>query len=372
MNFFYWFWAFCIVAGILYSALIIWFLNGWRNIPFFKRKNNIYKTKISVIVPFYNEQKNIENCINGLIYQDIKTTELEIILIDDKSTDKSADITKKYAEQYHRIKYILNTGHKGKKHALLKGISESKGDLIITTDADCSYNKHWLANIVEYYETYNPNMITGAVKLQTNKSLFQQFQQIEFISLVATGAGAVGINHPVMCNGANLAFKKNVFSELKDPYNIKYESGDDVFLLHNFKNIDAEKIHFLKNKESIVVTQASSGIKQFFKQRFRWVSKATGYTDSDTKFTGLIVFLSTLLWITGLFLIPYKIDFWQPTLFLFSIRIIINILFLNNISGFFSTKIPNLLIPVFEIFYGIYVSTTIFHLFFNKKTGKTE
>jgi glycosyltransferase involved in cell wall biosynthesis len=367
MNFFYWFWAFCIVAGILYSALIIWFLNGWLHIPVFKRKKELYKTKVSVIVPFYNEQKNIEKCIKGLVYQDIKTTELEIILIDDKSTDKSAEIVKKYAEQYRRIKYVLNTGSKGKKYALLKGISESAGELIVTTDADCLHNKYWLASIVEYYETYNPNMIVGAVNLQANQTLFQKFQQIEFAALVATGAGAVGINHPIMCNGANLAFKKSVFLELKDPYNIKYQSGDDVFLLHKFKNINEEKIQFLKNREAVVLTKASPTVKHFFKQRFRWVSKAGGYTDSDTKFTELVVSLSTLLWIGGLFLISVKIDFWQPVVFLLGIRIIINILFLKNISVFFATKVPILLIPFFEIFYGIYVSITIFYLLFNKK-----
>lgn len=367
MNLFSWFWAFCIVIGILYTALMVWFLNGWKSILPFTRKNKLYNTKVSLLVPFYNEAKTLQKCIEGLIHQNIQTTEFEIILIDDKSTDESTAIAKKYAEKYRRIRYELNNNVKGKKQALLYGIDKSIGDLIVTTDADCTHNEFWIANLVEYFEQYNPNMIVGPVILQTEKSMFQNFQQLEFVSLIASGAGAIGINHPIMCNGANLAFSKQIFQQINDPYNTKYESGDDVFLLHSMKKIDAEKIHFIKSEEASVYTPSSSNLKIFFNQRFRWVSKAPGYTDSDTKFTAFVVSTSSLLWILGLVLLPYQLDFWKPILFLFSLKTLIDMLFFNIVSTYFKQKHLIKWITIFELFNSLYVTITVFSLFFRKR-----
>ncbi len=366
MNIFAWFWSFCIVAAVLYAALVVWFLNGWNSIPVFYRKNKIYSTKVSVIVPFFNNGASLKKCIDGLIHQSIQTTEYEIILVNDHSVDESELIAKEFAEKYRRIT-LLQNNKKGKKQALLQGIAHSTGSLVVTTDADCSHPEFWLANIVEYYELHNPNMIVGPVVLKTGNSLFQKFQQIEFISLVATGAGAIGINHPVMCNGANLAFKKSVFLELDNPLNLKYASGDDVFLLHNMKKVDADKIHFLKSGEAMVVTNATKNIKSLFKQRGRWVSKASGYTDGDTKFTAFVVFITSFLLVMGLGLMVYNIIFWKPVLFLFLVKTIVDTLFLNQVLGFFKQKALMKLTPVFEFFYVFYVSVTVMLLLFNKK-----
>lgn len=371
MNFFSWFWAFCIVTGFLYTALMVWFLNGWKSIPLFICKNKVFNTKVSILVPFYNEATTLKACIDSLVHQNIQTTELEIILIDDQSTDQSTSIAKKYAKQYRRVRYELNTRNKGKKQSLLHGIDSSKGELIVTTDADCIYSEFWIANFVEYFELYEPNMIVGPVFLKTGKSLFQKFQQLEFISLIASGAGAIGINHPVMCNGANLAFSKLAFMQLKDPFNIKYSSGDDVFLLHSMKKLDAEKIHFIKSKEAAVITSSASSIKDFFKQRFRWVSKTPGYTDSDTKFTAFVVFASSFLWVLGLGLMVYNIEFWKPLLFLFIVKTLIDMLFLNGVSSYFKQKKLLKWIPIFEIFYGFYVTATAMSILFKKKNANS-
>ncbi len=366
MNLFAWFWSFCVVAGVLYTALIVWFINGWNSIPVFHRKNKIYSTKVSVIVPFYNSGSSLKKCIEGLIHQNIQTTEYEIILVNDHSVDESEAIAKEFAEKYRRVIFLQNE-KKGKKQALLNGISNSTGDLIVTTDADCSHPEFWLANIVEYYELHKPNMVVGPVALKTGKSLFQKFQQIEFVSLVASGAGAIGINHPVMCNGANLAFKKSVFLELDNPFNLKYSSGDDVFLLHSMKKVDADKIHFLKSADATVVTQAAKNIKSLFKQRNRWVSKTQGYADGDTKFTAFVVFAASFLLVTGLGLIVYNVNFWKPVLFLFLLKTVVDTLFLNQVSSFFKQKKLIKWVTVFELFYVFYVTITVMSLFFGKR-----
>jgi len=370
MNLFAWFWSFCVVIAVLYAALIVWFLNGWKNISIFKRTPRAYTTKVSVVVPFFNELNNLQNCIEGLLHQNIQTTEYEIILVDDASTDDSTLIAKKFAEKYRRVHYIKNE-IKGKKQALLSGISTALGNLIVTTDADCKHNEFWLATLVDYFETYEANMIVGPVIMEAGSSLFQKFQQIEFVSLIASGAGAVGINHAIMCNGANLAFKKDVFNTIDDPYNLQYISGDDVFLLHNMKTIDADKIHFVKSQDALVVTPANNSFKAFFNQRFRWVSKAPGYTDNDTKFTAFVVLAISFLMVFGLGLFFVSIDFWKPVLFIFSIKTGIDILFFYKTSEFFKSKALLRWVPLFELFYGFYVMVSAVSLLFNTNPQKS-
>jgi len=184
---------------------------------------------------------------------------------------------------------------------------------------------------------------------------------------VASGAGAIGINHPVMCNGANLAFKKSVFLELDNPFNLEYSSGDDVFLLHSMKKVDANKIHFLKSADATVVTQAAKNIKSLFKQRNRWVSKTPGYADGDTKFTAFVVFAASFLLVTGLGLIVYNVNFWKPVLFLFLLKTVVDTLFLNQVSSFFKQKKLIKWVTVFELFYVFYVTITVMSLFFGKR-----
>jgi len=357
MNLFSWYWLFAIVITVLYSALMLYFIVGWNKIRYFTTKKNIFSTKITVVVPFYNEEALIKKCLLGLLGQNIQTTEYTILAINDGSTDKSVPIVKDLAEQYNRLYFIESEGV-GKKAALSKAINAASGDLIVTTDADCSYKKDWLSTIVDYYEQHNPRMIIGPVFLKTGSGILNSFQLLEFNSLIMTGAGAAGIGHPIMCNGANLAFKKEAFMTLDNPLKEEFISGDDVFLMHNLKKELADDIHFLKSHSGAVVTQGAKGIKKFMSQRQRWVSKANGYKDGDTIFTASIVFLISVIPVVGALLMFIEWNYLQPILFLLFFKTGIDILFFQQTSSFFNHKRLLPFILVFEIIYAVYVTIT--------------
>ncbi|MBI9068334.1 MAG: glycosyltransferase [Salinivirgaceae bacterium] len=354
MSLFHAYWLAVVVISILYAALLVWFLNGWVNIPYFTSCRKILNTKVSVVIPFFNEIETIESNIKSLLHQRIQTTEYEIICVDDHSTDGSAAIVKKYAEQYGRL-HLLSNSEKGKKSALMDGIEAAKGELIVITDADCTYHENWLHSIVEYYEKEKPAMIIGPVTFKSGKGVFKKFQQIEFVSLVGTGAGAAGINHAVMCNAANLAFKKEVYSKLDDPFNINYTSGDDIFLMHNFKQQN-EQIDFLKCKDAIVQTTSTKKLKDFINQRVRWSSKASGYKDADTIFTAGVVFLSSALMFISLLLLFKDVNYWKPLLFLYLVKTAVDTWYLYKTSDFFKVKHLLKWIPFFQVVYIFYVA----------------
>lgn len=366
MDGYAWFWLIAVVACVLYVAMMVWFLNGWTTLSTYRQQHKIHTTKVSVIIPFKNEQQFLKKLMDGLLHQELQTNDYEIILVNDNSTDNSVGLIKVYEKQYRRVKLVQNKGH-GKKQALKTCIENAIGQLIVITDADCTHNKNWLSTIVDYYEQHNPNMIIGPVLYPQGKGLLKQFQQLEFASLVATGAGAAGINHPIMCNGANLAFKKEVYDSLDDPFNEEYVSGDDVFLMHQFKTIDAEKIHFLKADNARVYTAPNHTVRAFFNQRMRWTSKWGGYKDGDTRFTAVVVFITTLIIPLGVLFTIFNKDYIQPLLFAYAIKTIMDAIYLSQVSDFFHLRKQLKWLPLFQLLYCLYVPITAVAALFSRK-----
>src|SRR5881628_2239659 len=98
--------------------------------------------KISVVVPFYNEQRYIGDCIEALLAQDYPGEQYEIILVDNNSSDRSCEIVK----SHQRIK-LLSEKRQGDFAARNRGLEEAKGGIIAFTDSNCAPAKDWLQKI---------------------------------------------------------------------------------------------------------------------------------------------------------------------------------------------------------------------------------
>ncbi|TLX77669.1 glycosyltransferase [Labilibacter sediminis] len=276
-----------------YILLIVYFTQGWQAIK--EVKVNPYSNltpSLSIIIPFRNEAHNLENLISCLNAQSYPKDQFEIIFIDDESSDDSYQMMKELIKNHHNYKLIKNEGL-GKKDAISSGIKMAAYNYIVTTDADCLFHPNWLLAIGQHIEQYDADLIIGPVMLQGPDSFLSQFQTIDFLSLVTSGAGAAGCGHPIMCNAANLTVKREILQEAQQSVQNKYASGDDIFLLQYCKARN-KKIHFLKNKEAIVSTHTVERIKCFFNQRARWTSKSKAYTDKFTIAVAWLVFITNV------------------------------------------------------------------------------
>jgi cellulose synthase/poly-beta-1,6-N-acetylglucosamine synthase-like glycosyltransferase len=170
---------------------------------------NIPLEFVSIIVPFRNEEKNILNTYNHLANQNYPTEKLEIIFVNDSSDDKSLQLLESLSEKknifIHSVpkNYSLNAH---KKRAIRFGIEKSKGEIIVTTDADCFHPKDWLKNLLKFMGD-NIGFISGPVEFKSNGNLFGKMQKLEFAGLVITGAGLIGSGNPIICNAANIAYR---------------------------------------------------------------------------------------------------------------------------------------------------------------------
>jgi cellulose synthase/poly-beta-1,6-N-acetylglucosamine synthase-like glycosyltransferase len=343
---------------LIYGFLVLNFIRGWHKLIYFTPQKSDPRTKVSIIVAARDEEANINKTIDDLIAQQYLKALTEIIIIDDHSTDRTAEIVLNYADR--NVKLIkLNEDralNSYKKKAIQTAIGTCSGDLIITTDADCRMGPNWLGTIVNLYEEKNYKMISSPVAYFQEKSFFERLQSLEFLYLIGLGASTIGNKQPSTCNGANLAYEKKTFYEVGGFQGIDdLASGDDELLLHKIAAKYPDQIGFLKNREAIVYTHAKETLGAFIQQRKRWASKSTRYKNKA------IIVLGVLIWIFNLSILANFIaGFFIPgflaiTFYQLLFKMVLETLFLWDVTGFAKRRSLLILIPVLNVLHVIYM-----------------
>jgi len=288
---------------VVYVVLVLYMLRGWFQIPYFNSEQETVSTPVSVLIAARNEEENIARTLDCIVQQDFPKELLQIIVVDDHSTDKTATIVASYASRGVTL-LSLNEGDKlnsYKKLAISRAIAQASGEIIITTDADCRMGRGWLRTIVRCFEETRAYMVSSPVAYDEEKSCFEQLQTLEFLYLIGLGAAGIGNKNPTTCNGANLAYRRDLFYEMGGFNGIdNLASGDDELFLHKVAEKYAAKIRFCKSKEAIVYTDAKATLSAFISQRRRWASKSTKYRDKRVVCLGVSIWLFNLSLIAGL------------------------------------------------------------------------
>lgn len=226
---------------------------------------------VEVLIPFRNEEKNIERLIQSIITQET-TYKVLYRFINDHSDDQSEKIVFKYIDTNYPIVFENYKDIYGKKDLLNHAIKISQADIILTTDADCILKKNWVELMTSNLIESNADMVVGQV--QINKSNFWgSIQALEFLSIQSITRFLFQIQKPLLANGANLGFKRASFYEVGGySQHLDIATGDDIYLLKSMKAHN-KKINYLDNVNASVLTYPVSSINEFIHQRIRWSSK---------------------------------------------------------------------------------------------------
>ena len=306
------------LALLAYIGLIGFFTGGW----FLTSRQSAVGSKgsyrkVSVVVAARNEEEFIADLLSDLLAQDYPEEMTEIIVVDDRSIDGTARIVEEFIEKAAtiRIQLIKIDGHTmgGKKMALAKGVDHATGEIILTTDADCRVGLGWISEMVKGFQDKSCKMIFGPVTYFDGNRLSDHFQTLDYLGMMASGAGAALAGFPFMCSGASLAYQREAYYAVNGfRGNEDFLSGDDVFLLHKIKKEFGRKaVGFCMKKEALVRTYPADGFKNFISQRVRWASKSKGYKDLLSAYTALIVFIASFFMMAVFFL-----GFLNPSLLL--------------------------------------------------------
>jgi cellulose synthase/poly-beta-1,6-N-acetylglucosamine synthase-like glycosyltransferase len=266
-----------------YCYIQIRALQGLKKLPH-SRSNA--RQKISVIVAARNEEKNISHCLQSLLSQRYPADRFEIIIVNDRSTDKTAAIVEEYRAKSSSIKLItienIGSDLPPKKNALAHGIRQSKFDILAFTDADCFVPPMWLSCISDGYDD-KVGAIAGFSPMATGDgSFFQKWaglflQYIEIKNSIGAAA-AIGLDKAYMCTGRNFSYRKKVFDDVGGFEDIKHSiSGDDDLFLQLVQGKTSWEVHYMLSPESFVETIPPSSFRNFLNQRKRHFSAAKYY-----------------------------------------------------------------------------------------------
>jgi len=357
-----------IAVGALYIRQILFFIKGLSRLS--PGTNNRQQT-VAVIVAARNEELCIDQCVRSLLQQDYPPEKYTIVIVDDQSTDQTATIVERLSNEHANVRLLRlrerPTNVSPKIYALSEGIRISTSNLVFTTDADCVVSPRWLPSMVKHFDE-GVGVVSGVTRFLEDQSiprLLYEFQSIDFFSQTACGAGAIGMNTVNNCNGSNMAFRREAYTEVDGYSSIaRINSGSDSLLAQKIVSATHWQMRFAFEPATHVLTTALSKWGQLLQQRMRWAGQTTNYRPSTVVFLiasflfYLLLFLFTpiSLLFFSLFPIPaimiaikFIIDYWIIAKFerLTGVLVRIKYFFFSELL-----HLPVILIAVFGSFFG--------------------
>ncbi len=351
-----------IAFGILflhYGYFLFTVYKGLNRLTRFPEKAESKKYFVSVIVPFRNEENEILNSLKSIENQNYDENFFEVIYVDDSSTDNSLKILRGNINRKN-IKVIEHNDNSQsrahKKKVIEHAIEKSQGEIIVTTDADCTHGNDWLTSMVNCFDE-ETGFVSGPVEFLPGESFFEKLQALEFAGLIITGAGLIGAGRPAICNAANLAFRKSAFYDVGGySGNLNLSSGDDEFLMQKIHADTNYKVKFCADKRAKVFTKPAPDLTGFYQQRKRWASKGLFYKNKKLVISLILIFLFYF----GLFLFPLFAmlmngKFWLLFAAGFVLKIVTEFIVMNKgIKILYNTKMLKYF-PAAEIFHIPYI-----------------
>lgn len=343
--------VFTFLLAVFYNLLLTKYGKLWKNIPEIEGIISSKKSTsfISILIPFRNEANSLPRLIKSLNQLEVSGIELEVIFINDHSADSSCDIL-------NLCKLPFSVLHledkKGKKAAIESGLEKSRGDIIFQTDADCVLPQQWVPSMLQSFDHPLINFVSGPVIYFEPKNFWQKIVALDFSSLIAIGAAHINWQKPLMCNGANMAYRRSLVANVN--IHLDKASGDDVFLLQSAFNLQQNSIRFCKNKQAIVKTEGPKSLSFFWNQRLRWASKNSDY---DSRFNTVLMIC---IWLYNFTIVGSVLSFSKlgilVAFFLLLIKTISELNFYNNYMQFMCVKKGYFLILLGQLFHVAYMA----------------
>ena len=328
--------------------------------------------RLAIVVACKNEEDNLPLLFSSIERQ--HSMPKEIIFVDDNSTDNTFAILLDFAKKLPNVIVLQSTGN-GKKAALIEGVKHCTAKYVLFTDADCILPDEYCLNAKIFLTTHSVDMLLGGVKLHYLSSDFEgdfsvktdisdfalnpfkAFEILDLGSLQAVSAGSAMMGCPIMCNGANMIVRRDIYLEHISGIRTDIPSGDDMFMLHNIKAANG-KIFYLFRPELIISTRGNDNPLSFFTQRKRWIGKLPAYTDKFTVATATITAVTNIM-LTALYITTiFNSGFLLMAAMAYIIKLIVDCIaiipYLKTINK------RNLLyyMPLMSIFYPFYVTFT--------------
>ncbi|MBU1423174.1 MAG: glycosyltransferase [Bacteroidetes bacterium] len=269
---------------IIFAVLTYYFfllLTLFRNFKAAEKTEKTHELKfISIVISVKNEEKNIKGLLASLFAQNYPKDKYEIIIVDDYSTDSTRELINRETENIPNLRYIDNNDNplkdSGKKSALSFGISQSNGEVILLTDADCRPGNEWINSIVSQFDL-ETSAVIGFSPFTAKKSFLNTFIRFENFKSSFLMSAFYFLGLPYLSFGRNFAYRRSVFEMVRGFTDINHSlSGDDDLFLQRLKK-NEKKVKLTAAKDSIVISEPADSVKKYIRQKTRHLSASKYY-----------------------------------------------------------------------------------------------
>jgi cellulose synthase/poly-beta-1,6-N-acetylglucosamine synthase-like glycosyltransferase len=307
--------------------------------------------KVSVLIAARNEEENLPACLESLARQDYPSEQCEIVILNDRSADKTAAIAESYCSRFSHFRLIDVADDienlKGKMNVLAQGIRQTTGELILVTDADCELPVSWISHTVSCFT--DKIGMTAGMTILNGSTIRERVLSLDWLYLVGIAAGSAGSGFPVTVLGNNFAFRRKTYDEVGGFEKIGFSLTEDFALLRAMRRHTGWKIAYPVENETTIASQPPENWAEFYRQRKRWIrgglkAPLYGYTLMTTTFLSRL-FLLFSIHFTG----------WHVPVAITTILLSTDFMLATHLSRKIGKKYP---LPVFlfhQIYYFIYL-----------------
>jgi len=218
---------------------------------------------VAIIIPTYNEEKNIKNAVESCLNLDYPKEKLHIIVVDDCSKDNTVKICEGY-EKFENFKLIKKEKNAGKANSLNIAISQADDDFVCCLDADSEFEKNFLKNVIEKFNDRNVVAVTPSMKVKETKNIIQKIQYIEYLFSIYIRKILSFMNAVYVTPGPGSIYRRKIFNEF---------SFDEKNLVEDMEiamKIQKTGLKIENSVNAITYTTTPEKIFDLYRQRLRW------------------------------------------------------------------------------------------------------
>ena len=268
----------------LYVGQCLLFIYGLKKEK--SEKNYSFEPKVSIVTAARNEEKNIHSFLESLASIDYPSEKLEIIVVDDNSTDATPKIIKEFVSGHPGILTLtaqLSKDHlRGKANAIAQGIDRSTGEIILMTDADCVVQPSWVRATAQNFGE-KTGVVAGLTLLQPG-GWFAGMQSLDWAYILAVASAAMSLNNPLSCIGNNFSFRRSAYDEVGGYRGTKFSVTEDFALFKAITESGRWGYRYPFEKETLVFSRACSNMTELYRQKRRW-----GVGGKDMPISGMAI-----------------------------------------------------------------------------------
>jgi cellulose synthase/poly-beta-1,6-N-acetylglucosamine synthase-like glycosyltransferase len=309
-----------------------------------------YEPTVSIVIAARNEEHQILSCLRSLTAIEYPAEKLEIVIVDDFSTDRTSEVVERFIAGMGHIRLLKSPPEagnlRGKTNAIAEGIRRTSGEIIMSTDADCSVSPGWVRGTVKHFS--EEMGIVGGFTILTCHNVFHGVQALDWLYLFGIASATAGLGIPLTAIGNNLSFRRAAYMDTGGYEVIPFSVTEDYSLVQTIIQKTRYGLSFPLEPGAIVTSGACDSLSQLIRQKERWGVGALDMIPSGMVIVALGWILRFVL-IAGLLYLPLPMSLGALALVLAA-----DYLFLSKVFGLLPFKhVRKHFIP-FEIYLTIY------------------